>query len=187
MLCGEEYFIRGLFDYALLYFNKVLEISPNDKPALILIAKIFFILKKYENAIKYWNEILKVEPDNDIALFYRNEVNFKLGRRKESHLNTEKLSKILEIEFNNAFVLYNTDISFKLRQFNKTISDLDIAIKLKPNDKEMLILRGKAYFFLEKYDLALFDFIKALEFEPNNIFIQLYINEIFDKPLLLKK
>ncbi|CAG8847628.1 13211_t:CDS:1, partial [Gigaspora margarita] len=83
-------------------------------------------------------------------------------RSKESHLNTEKLSKILKIEFNNAFILYNTDINFKLLQFNKAISDLDVAIKLKPNDIEMLILRGKTYFFLEKYDLALFDFIKAL-------------------------
>ncbi|RIB17398.1 hypothetical protein C2G38_2037783 [Gigaspora rosea] len=108
ILCGEEYFIRGQFDYALLYFNKSLEINPNDKTALILSAKIFFTLKKYENAIKYLNEILKVEPDNDIALFYRSEANFKLGRRKESHLKTEKLSKILEIEFNNAFILYNT-------------------------------------------------------------------------------
>ncbi|CAG8793393.1 8547_t:CDS:1, partial [Gigaspora margarita] len=58
-----------------------------------------------------------------------------------------KLSKILEIEFNNAFILYNTDINFKLRQFNKAISDLDIAINLKPNDIGMLILRGKTYFF----------------------------------------
>ncbi|CAG8850322.1 14665_t:CDS:2, partial [Gigaspora margarita] len=74
MLCGEEYYIRGQFDYALLYFNKVLEISPNDK----------------------------------------------------------------------------------------TISDLNVAIKLKPNVMEMLILRGKTYFFLEKYDLALFDFIKSV-------------------------
>ncbi|CAG8778785.1 32088_t:CDS:2, partial [Gigaspora margarita] len=82
-------------------------------------------------------------------------------RRKESHLNTEKLSKILEIEFNNTFILYNTDINFKFRQFNKAISDLDIAIKFKPNDIEMLILRGKTYFFLVKYVLALFDFIKA--------------------------
>ncbi|CAG8796965.1 5689_t:CDS:2, partial [Gigaspora rosea] len=114
--------------------SKVKEISPKDKTALIFSAKIFFILKKYENTIKYLNEILKVEPDNDIALFYRSEANFKLGRRKESHLNTEKLSKILEIEFNNAFNLYNTDINFKLRQFNKVISDLDVAIKLKPND-----------------------------------------------------
>ncbi|CAG8701059.1 6558_t:CDS:1, partial [Gigaspora rosea] len=93
-------------------------------------------------------------------------------QHKESHLSTEKLSKILEIEFNNAFILYNTDINFKLRQFNKAISDLDIAIKLKPNDIEILILRGKTFFFLEKYDLALFDFIKALELEPNNIFTQ---------------
>ncbi|CAG8637255.1 823_t:CDS:2, partial [Gigaspora rosea] len=107
-------------------------------------------------------------------------------RHRESHLNTEKLSKILEIEFNNTFILYNTDIIFKLRQFNKAISDLDIAINLKPNTIEMLILRGKIYFFLEKYDLALFDFIKALELEPNNIFAQLYTNEIFDGPLLLK-
>ncbi|KAF0348311.1 tetratricopeptide repeat protein, partial [Gigaspora margarita] len=159
MLCGEEYFIRGQFDYALLYFNKVLEINPNDK----------------------------IEPENDIALFYRSEANFKLGRSKESHLNTEKLSKILKIEFNNAFILYNTDNDFKLLQFNKAISDLDVAIKFKPNDMEMLILRGKTYFFLEKYDLALFDFIKALEIEPNNIFILLHINEIFDKPLLLLK
>ncbi|CAG8816825.1 30063_t:CDS:2 [Gigaspora margarita] len=142
MLCGEEYSIRGQFDYVLLYFNKVLEFSPNNKTALILSAKIFFILKKYENAIKYLNEILKDEPDNDIALFYRSEANFKLGRHKESHLNTEKLSKILEIEFNNSFILYNTDINFKHRQFNKAISDLDIAIKLKLYDIEMLIFRS---------------------------------------------
>ncbi|RIB27966.1 hypothetical protein C2G38_2159296 [Gigaspora rosea] len=31
MLCGEEYSRRRQFDYALLYFNKVLKISPNDK------------------------------------------------------------------------------------------------------------------------------------------------------------
>ncbi|CAG8681288.1 1034_t:CDS:1, partial [Gigaspora rosea] len=97
-----------------------------------------------------------------------------------------KIIEDLEIEFNNALILYNYDVNFKLRQFNKAISDLDVAIKLKPNDIEILILRGKTYFFLEKYDLALFDFIKALGLEPNNIFTQLYINEIFDKALLLK-
>ncbi|RIB19046.1 hypothetical protein C2G38_2245379 [Gigaspora rosea] len=36
MLCGKEYYIRGQFNCALLCFNKVLEISPNDKTALIL-------------------------------------------------------------------------------------------------------------------------------------------------------
>ncbi|CAG8853202.1 4213_t:CDS:2, partial [Gigaspora margarita] len=105
MFCGEEYFIRGQFDYALSYF-------------------------KNEDT-------------------------------KGGHINLEKLSKILEIEFNNVFTLYNTDINFKRQQFNKTILDLDITINSKPDNIEKLILRGKAYFFLEKYDLALFDFIKA--------------------------
>ncbi|CAG8764175.1 18157_t:CDS:2, partial [Gigaspora margarita] len=85
------------------------------------------------------------------------EANFKLGRRKESHLNTEKLSKILDIEFNNAFILYNIDINFKLRQFNNAISVLNIAIKLKPNDIEMLILRGKTYLDIDDEVKVLLD------------------------------
>ncbi|CAG8501348.1 21304_t:CDS:2, partial [Gigaspora rosea] len=144
---GELFYSLNQYDKALLYYNKVLEIDPFN-----------FIASSFP-----FSDLEKVLEQYDKDLYNLGiEANFKLGRHKESHLNTEKLAKILEIEFNNAFILYNADINFKLRQFNKAISDLDIAINLKPNDIEMLILRGKTYFFLEKYDLALFDFIKAL-------------------------
>ncbi|KAF0544032.1 tetratricopeptide repeat protein [Gigaspora margarita] len=193
--CGKVYYSLGQYYKAFLNLNKALDINPLDMATLLYRGEAYFNHGHYDKAFFDLEKVLEqYDYDEDLynlgmSLEIKSNYTKVLILQAKICFNLEKYSdtiQFLKIEFNNAFILYSTDINFKLRQFNKAISDLDIAIKFKPNDIEMLILRGKSYFFLEKYDLAFFDFIKALELEPDNIFILLYINEIFDKLLLLK-
>jgi tetratricopeptide (TPR) repeat protein len=52
------------------------------------------------------------------------------------------------------------------RQFDRAISDLNIAIEKNPNDAKAYGLRGLAYKYQDRYDKAISDFNRAVEINP---------------------
>jgi len=64
---GGIYHMKGLHKKAILYFDKVLEISSYDPQVLILKAKSTYIIRKYDDTEICCNKLLEIDPKNKEA------------------------------------------------------------------------------------------------------------------------
>jgi len=59
---------NGRYEEAILYYDHILEINPNDEKALLNKGSVLIELSKNEEAIKYYDRILEINPNNVKAL-----------------------------------------------------------------------------------------------------------------------
>ncbi|RHZ78064.1 hypothetical protein Glove_168g209 [Diversispora epigaea] len=88
-LQGETYIRFGKYNEALIDFNKLLGLEPNNYLALRLRGETYLNLKKFNEALTDFNQLLEIQPNNRVL---HNEI-------------IEKYNQILEIEPNNALAL----------------------------------------------------------------------------------
>lgn len=109
------------------YYQKSLEIYPQDPGLLNNIGYNYTIIGEYENAIEYLNKALSYEPNYPFALNNRGFAKFKLGDL--SGLNDLELS--MKINPKNAYVHRNMGIYyFDKRAFEKAMSYFEKAFEL---------------------------------------------------------
>ena len=59
---------NGKYEESITYYNKILEINPNDVDALLNKGSILIELDKFDESIKYYNKILEINPNHVDAL-----------------------------------------------------------------------------------------------------------------------
>ena len=55
---------------AVKYYQKAIEIDPNDYEIKVGLANCYYMLAKYEDAIKYYKDIAKGVEDNSDDIYY---------------------------------------------------------------------------------------------------------------------
>jgi acyl carrier protein len=139
--------------FALLNYEKALEIDQNCIYALIGRAELFQEEKSFENAIKDYSKILEISPNYPHVLRLRGIC----------HLG----SAVLEQELNNAGdnepkigmnFRYNIDDRLK-----KALEDFNNAVKTDNKDYEALSGRAKTYYRMGKYEDAAKDFKETIK------------------------
>ncbi len=53
--------------------------------------------------------------------------------------------------------------------YSEAVTDLTAVLRVYPGHPEVLVMRGAAYRFLDKFDLALMDLDRALDIQPTNV------------------
>src|SRR5215210_8026059 len=84
---AREYYVRGDYKRADIFFERVLEIEPNHIDALNGKGTSLYRLADYDKAKKCFDKVLKMDPKN-IAAFDNREI---LGKKKDD--STQKLEK----------------------------------------------------------------------------------------------
>jgi len=64
---GGQYLKMFNYEEAITFFDKALELEPNNVEALYQKANAFSALEKYNEAIEYYEKVLNIEPDNQNA------------------------------------------------------------------------------------------------------------------------
>ena len=59
---GNELLNEGKYDEAIVYYDKALEIKPNDVDALNNKGLALYNLERYEEAITYYEKALEIDP-----------------------------------------------------------------------------------------------------------------------------
>ena len=59
---------EGRYEEAIKYYDRILEIDPEDQKALLNKGSVLKDLERYEEAIKYYDKILEIDPDHVKAL-----------------------------------------------------------------------------------------------------------------------
>ncbi|RHZ70584.1 hypothetical protein Glove_269g64 [Diversispora epigaea] len=164
---------RRMYKYneSLADLNKLQEIEPNCIFTLFDQGQIYCKMDKMEKSLVNLNKFLKNCPNDFDALSCRGDV-YNMNKCDESIADYNKaleiLNKLIEIDFNNAFVLYfRGEVYRLLAKYDKALKDMNKSLAINPNDIFALANRGEIYRKLKKYEEALEDVNKVLKKDPN--------------------
>ena len=155
---------KGEYDLAIKYFNKSLEISPNDSLVYNNRGTAYGERKKYDLAVKDFNEAIKINPKYAIAYINRGNAYDKKG---EYDLAISDYNKAIDLNPSAVFYYHRATTNLINGKYDLAIKDLNEAIKINPKYAIAYNHRGNAYVKKGEYDLAIIDYNKAIELNPS--------------------
>lgn len=163
---GDKFFFKGQYLEAIEYYNRALDIDPNNAIALYYIGDALDNLGHHEMALEYYDKALKIDPRNSNIWNNRGLALDNLGRYEEA---LECYNKALKIKPNDDRVLYNKAIALrKLRRYKEALKCYDKALEINPNDADIWNNKGVVFNELKQYKKAIECFNKALKIDPNH-------------------
>jgi tetratricopeptide (TPR) repeat protein len=178
----------GQYQEAIKWYDKALEITPTDGD--IINNKANALVKIFEQSSNNINHEVSYYPDINSD---NNFISLANNENYQDHSYSLAFLKYLSIgqKLINFDFKYNSNDrhkSFVNIQLSPDVSYLEEAIKLydqvleqNPDDKTILINKGRTLGILEKYDDALQLFDKMLQKDPNNIDAMCNKAEVLEK------
>ena len=81
---------EGRYEESIRYYDKILEIDPDDIRALLNKGSLLIQLEKYEESIRYYDKILEIDPHDIRALASKTIALSQLERYSEAQVAIEK-------------------------------------------------------------------------------------------------
>jgi tetratricopeptide (TPR) repeat protein len=179
--------VRGDYKKADIFFERVLEIEPNNIDALNGKGTSLYRLADYDKAKKCFDKVLKMDPKNIVA-FDNIEI---LGKKKEDDSSQQKIEKpapsqgssqqkiekpapssdsgtIPPADSRNPYndptlPNYNPDLGKK----NDSMQSIQEPLQPYPNDALTWNNEGMSLYTLDRYEEAIRSYDKAIELDPN--------------------
>ena len=143
--CGIAWSKKGDHDRAIACFSKAVELRPTDAMMYVDRGIAYDERGDHDQAIADFSKATNLDPTNGLAWHNRGQAHSHRGRTYTQRNMTSKA----------------------IADFDKAIHDFDEAIRLNPKEASTYSGRGGAYIEKESYDLALNDFVRADECDPN--------------------
>lgn len=154
------------YEKALLHFNQVLELKPQDLNVQHDRGTVLLALGRAEEALSDFDYVLRIDPHHVLALNNRANVLVSLNKISEALISYDQALALYprheSIIINKANALRN---SF---QFEEAAKTYELALSITPTNVEALINYTYVLEGLERYDEALVSSEKALELQPLN-------------------
>jgi len=150
--------IRSLVDYrgdndkAIIDYDEVIKLNPNNVDAYKYRGMAYFIKGDYDQAVADFTRILQIKPSDEMAYSNRNIAFYNRGityiNKGEYALAIKDFSSLVEHGGNDVDALYNRGIAYyNSDNFDKAIADWEAVEKINPYDKNVKknleIARGK--------------------------------------------
>ncbi len=170
----NTYFKEGndfceLKDYkkAIIAFNKVILLNPQDESAYYNMGLSYQKLEKYEFAMQAYAESININPKEFDVHFQMGIINAekkKYKKAKENFISAALLNN------ENPITFYNLGVAFgKIKEYELSIKYFKKSIDYNSKDLEAYINLGVVYGNLNKNKLAIDSFKKGLEIEPRSV------------------
>src|SRR5215212_1797923 len=164
-----EAYEQGMYEEAIVYFDRALAIDPNDIDALINKGIALDGLRRYQEAILYYDSALAIDPNDIDALINKGADLYNLGRHEEA---IGYFDRALAIDPNNASALYNKGNSLAgLKNCVEAIRYYDEVLSIDPNYRPALVNKGACLGNLGRHQEA------ARYFEPSPLVQESSISE----------
>jgi tetratricopeptide (TPR) repeat protein len=125
---------EGKFIEAIEYFDKILEIEPNDSIALGNKGAALTQLNRHKDALLIYDKALQLDPTNTNILNNKAATLFNIGKIDES---LQTLDEILEIEPGNANVLkLKGKVLADAKRYGEAFSVFKKVIEIDPTDDD---------------------------------------------------
>ncbi|MBW1732229.1 MAG: tetratricopeptide repeat protein, partial [Deltaproteobacteria bacterium] len=150
---------------ALNFFNRAMEVDPQNPKVQIALAKAYWMLGRTNLAQKFFKNTLQLDPRNDEAHFY-------LGlilRKEKDFVGAEKMFlKALKFQSSNANVYNNLGVVYlEEHKYKKAIHCFRQALNIYPEHLEALYNLGLAFWASGHKEAALKQYYQVLQVKPN--------------------
>jgi len=154
----------GNYPKAISFFNKVLDVDPDNVDALAYIGLMYSFLGVYQTAIDYYNKALENAPgdtiDETLILSFKSDA--------EKQLNPEKtITTVPTPSPPTSNMVLNEINGCRQSDSNAQLNCLKDLLEKYPNDPEVLIQIGVSYGTLGNYDQSIIFFEKSYAENPN--------------------
>ncbi|HDR05159.1 MAG TPA: tetratricopeptide repeat protein [Candidatus Marinimicrobia bacterium] len=151
---------------AIYYYEKIIQIMPDNRELKHTLAILYEQAKQYEKSDAIYDDLIKSQPKDEMAL---NNYSYSLAIRGiQLDLALDYVSQALEIDPQNG-AYYDTKawIYFRIGNYQKALEYVEKAIELDGNSSEIYFHRGEILLALENLAAAKEAFQKAVEITPD--------------------
>jgi tetratricopeptide (TPR) repeat protein len=146
---------------AMADFNKVITLDPKNATAYYYRGFIKYSNRNFQAAISDFTKILAIQPNYQEAYFYRASAKYELKDYTGAIADFDRLLTI-NPDFIDGYV-YKTSAESMQKEYDKALRTVNAGIALHPKESSLYTARANVYYNAAKFDLAVDDFIKALE------------------------
>jgi len=161
---GNALYFAGNYEYAIIYYGKVLELFPNNETAFVNRGTVYIKKGLFMKAIDDFNKALEIDPENSV--YYSNR-GFAWEKRGYYNRALEDFNKAIDIEPENIDALNNRGcIWIEKGKPDKAVNDFNKILKLDKKNDIAYYNRGCAWIEKKKIKKALNDVQNALKLKP---------------------
>jgi tetratricopeptide (TPR) repeat protein len=161
---AKELYGKNILKDALLMFEDVIAMNPNNTEAYFYLGNIFHIQGQLGKAIKAFNKVLDLDASHTDASISLSVILNDIGHYEEAQNIFDKANKYV-------------------KQESKGIDDPHLNKKFSLKHYEI----GEMYFSYNRYDEALFEYNKAIGLDPDNLEIRIKVAKVYSKKGYISK
>lgn len=131
---AKEYQNKSFYDTAAYWYDKALEIDPDNFKATFEYGRLYYEIKKYDKALPYYEQLINKMPVNtvgDTGYMIREDLGFVylyLGKNKEV---VDLYDPLIEVDSTNHWLFLRRAIALlKLRRYDQAEKDYDQLLEL---------------------------------------------------------
>lgn len=168
-LFGKAYYYDLLKKYklAIRYYDKVIELYPNNYMAYTNKSRLLFLMHKFKEGLILAQKAVKIVPEEPTAFIILAWIEMNLGKLKKA---LKHLDKATELDKNNpdGYKL-KTSLYYTLKDYEKALQNAAPAIKnaLKEDLPDLYYLRSLIYKNLGDEEKSKGDYEKTFELKPD--------------------
>lgn len=161
---GNVFFNLSLYENAVRYFEKAIEIDPENHKAFNNIGVTLVRLKRSKEALSYYEKALNIDDEFGNAWFNKGKALYALDRKREA---LECFRKATQFSPENKSAWNNLGVTMRyFERFGDAIKCYDEALKVDKNYAWAWHNKGIALAELRRYKEAMRCFDKALQIDP---------------------
>ncbi|MBR5913539.1 MAG: tetratricopeptide repeat protein [Selenomonadaceae bacterium] len=166
---GQKIYNNNDFEKAILKFNEVIELNPNHAETYNLLGMSYYRLGKFEKAVENYTKAIELNPKNASNYSGRGFSYEELGKYEEALADFQEAGRVFPNYRHIGKIISN--IYFKMGRYEESLAEItdDIDryefIDRGHPDFGGYVQRAKIYKELKKYDEAIADCNKAIEFK----------------------
>lgn len=161
---GLATFKEGEFVKSRGFFQRILELKPDNTTAHMSLGVIAQSEGKFDEAIDRFVTTTKLAPQNGLAFY---DMGYAYISKREYIQALPPLTTAIELMPEYAFAYANRGFSYlSLGRYDEAIADYNQAIRYSRGYGRAYLDRGKAYQGKNNYAAALKDFTQAIKLEP---------------------
>ena len=166
---GASLISEGRYEESIRYYDKILEIDPDEVRALLNKGSVLIQLQKYEESIRYYDKILEIDPDEVRALASKTIALSHLERYSEAQVAIEKA---ITLEPQNQVVISkhaNFLAGVPTSPAHNSIYDINFRVTLKDSSGNLVTVAESTNTRYLAFDIT--DEVLANEFTFNDTIV----------------
>lgn len=164
---GLSNFAEGNYTSALVEFTEAEKLTPDDPELLYYLGRTYFEKKKYDLAEQRYLKSLALKPNNSSA---RNDLGvdyLEMKRWDDAIIQFKIVSEDIFFQ-NQEAASVNLGIAyFNKGDYPRALSVLRSVVGNNPREPRARLNLGKVYFAMDKIDLAIGEYNRAIELNSN--------------------